>query len=584
MVEKSSVSKPHGYWNSKSNQLQYLHWLQSELEISNYEDWYSIRTKQIKDLGGHQFLRKNDNSISKALNFLLPEYDWKPWLFHQTLKGFWDDMENRRTYLDWLGEVLGYKCLDDWYGISASDFRNNFGASLLFKIHDGSPARVVIENYPEKNWIVWNFSKVPQRYWEDIEKRREAIFWMKEKIGLKSLEDWYSVPQSAFRKHRLFSMLTHQYNSGVYNMLVDIYPENDWKFWKFKKVPNGMWNNPQRQQEYLQWFEQVMNIQSPSDWYHVNADDFAKNHGKSLLFSQFNGSPKQVAESMYPDYEWLHWEFTTVGNGYWDTRENQLYYMNWLGDKLGIICTDDWYKVTRDDFDSNSGSRLYQIHEGYQNAIVELLHNEDGWKRWLFNKVPNKFWDKKGNKLDYMEWLSNQKGIDKLEDWYNYDRELLIRNFGSGLLDKYSSSLQNVLLDLYPDFDWDLSKLYKVGKNQSQLFLIVLDIFPNHEILQNFRSHEKLVFSQTGMNMELDIWLPELNLAFEYQGEQHFHEFHRGHHRSSEDDLEKLKLRDIEKREACARSGITLVEIDYNWERTKQFVIQKIIDSGFDLN
>ena len=287
---------------------------------------------------------------------------------------------------------------------------------------------------------------------------------------------------------------------------------------------------------------------------------------------------------MYPDYEWLHWEFTTVGNGYWDTRENQLYNMNWLGDKLGIICTDDWYKVTMDDFAKNGGSRLCHIHEGYQNAIVELLHNEDGWKRWLFNRVPNKFWDKKGNKLDYMEWLSNEKGIDKLEDWYNYDRELLIRNFGSGLLYKYSSSLQNVLLDLHPDFNWDLSKLYKVGKNQSQLFLIVLDIFPNHEILQNFRSHEKLVFSQTGMNMELDIWLPELNLAFEYQGEQHFHEFHRGHHRSSEDDLEKLKLRDFEKREACARGGITLVEIDYNWERTKQFVIQKIIDSGFDFN
>jgi hypothetical protein len=70
VVEKSSVSKPSGYWNSKSNQLQYLHWLQSELEISNYEDWYSIRTKQIKDLGGHQFLRKNDNSISYYLSMI----------------------------------------------------------------------------------------------------------------------------------------------------------------------------------------------------------------------------------------------------------------------------------------------------------------------------------------------------------------------------------------------------------------------------------------------------------------------------------------------------------------------------------
>ncbi len=32
-----------------------------------------------------------------------------------------------------------------------------------------------------------------------------------------------------------------------------------------------------------------------------------------------------------------------------------------------------------------------------------------------------------------------------------------------------------------------------------------------------------MVFADSGKNMELDIFIREYNLAFEYQGEQHFH-------------------------------------------------------------
>jgi hypothetical protein len=60
--------------------------------------------------------------------------------------------------------------------------------------------------------------------------------------------------------------------------------------------------------------------------------------------------------------------------------------------------------------------------------------------------------------------------------------------------------------------------------------------------------------------MEFDIYIPEYNMAFEYQGEQHYHEHH--YYGSPE----KIKKLDKEKKEACAEAGITLIDVPYWWD------------------
>ena len=61
--------------------------------------------------------------------------------------------------------------------------------------------------------------------------------------------------------------------------------------------------------------------------------------------------------------------------------------------------------------------------------------------------------------------------------------------------------------------------------------------------------------------MELDVFVPSLNLAFEYQGEQHFDE------NPLFGPSDAVKRRDQQKMEACRQNNITLVEIPFWWNR-----------------
>lgn len=73
-------------------------------------------------------------------------------------------------------------------------------------------------------------------------------------------------------------------------------------------------------------------------------------------------------------------------------------------------------------------------------------------------------------------------------------------------------------------------------------------------------------------NFRLDIFIPSLSLAFEYDGEQHFHD--RGGLRISQ---QRLRDRDEAKRVATKAMGISLVSVDYSWDGSSSH-LQKFIN------
>lgn len=108
------------------------------------------------------------------------------------------------------------------------------------------------------------------------------------------------------------------------------------------------------------------------------------------------------------------------------------------------------------------------------------------------------------------------------------------------------------------------------SKRQNIIYEILKKMFPENKILINYK-HPKLRFSKSNRRMELDIFIPDKNLAVEYQGEYHFFPI-RG-----EEILFRQKERDSEKKEKCFKNNILFVEIDYKWDGNEFFIKDKIL-------
>ncbi len=111
-------------------------------------------------------------------------------------------------------------------------------------------------------------------------------------------------------------------------------------------------------------------------------------------------------------------------------------------------------------------------------------------------------------------------------------------------------------------------------KKEEELLFYVKKIFPNEDIIFHDRS-----FLRNGM--ELDIFIPNLNLAFEYQGRQHF-EFKSTWFWKNYDEFHAQRLRDWLKRDICSWEGITLIEVSYREKLSEELVLSKLNRKGID--
>eukprot|EP01125_Pyxidicula_operculata_P009166 TRINITY_DN3035_c0_g1_i1.p1 TRINITY_DN3035_c0_g1~~TRINITY_DN3035_c0_g1_i1.p1 ORF type:complete len:107 (-),score=22.63 TRINITY_DN3035_c0_g1_i1:27-347(-) len=78
--------------------------------------------------------------------------------------------------------------------------------------------------------------------------------------------------------------------------------------------------------------------------------------------------------------------------------------------------------------------------------------------------------------------------------------------------------------------------------------------------------------------IEFDVWIPSLNLAFEYQGEQHYFPI-----TAFSANTDAYNLRDKEKDLLCLNNGITLVQIPYWWKGDLDSLTQSILSKDKNL-
>src|SRR4051812_46944886 len=107
--------------------------------------------------------------------------------------GFWRQKQHQKEFFDWLGGQLGYKSMDDWYNLKREDILKNGGGKILSRYRNYLKSLQTI--YPEHNWMLWRFKRVPIGYWTQLlsnqQETTKLINWLGVQLCIKCLDDWY---------------------------------------------------------------------------------------------------------------------------------------------------------------------------------------------------------------------------------------------------------------------------------------------------------------------------------------------------------------------------------------------------------
>lgn len=125
----------------------------------------------------------------------------------------------------------------------------------------------------------------------------------------------------------------------------------------------------------------------------------------------------------------------------------------------------------------------------------------------------------------------------------------------------------------------------RVFKTQKKLSNMVKEVFGT-QVYENYKGFNWLK-NKTGYRMEIDVWVPELKLAIEYDGEQHFKPVNfGGSKQSSKNNFDSTVKRDKLKNRLIKKSNDVKYFVRFNYKEpiTKEYVLEKLIKSGVPIN
>lgn len=141
--------------------------------------------------------------------------------------GHWQEASNRRQYMEWLGNKLGYTTWEDWYQIDSNSFLHHHGSGLLLHSFNNSPSAAVVDSFPEHKWVRFMFRVVPHGHWEEKANQRRYLDWLGTHLGFSSWEDWYKIDNVSFLKNHGAGFLK-KFGNSPRAAVTAVYPEHSW--------------------------------------------------------------------------------------------------------------------------------------------------------------------------------------------------------------------------------------------------------------------------------------------------------------------------------------------------------------------
>eukprot|EP01127_Copromyxa_protea_P018899 TRINITY_DN6034_c0_g1_i2.p1 TRINITY_DN6034_c0_g1~~TRINITY_DN6034_c0_g1_i2.p1 ORF type:complete len:495 (+),score=68.20 TRINITY_DN6034_c0_g1_i2:18-1502(+) len=365
---------------------------EEQLNITSLDCWYKITVADVKSRGGGMLLNYYGNSLQKVLEVVYPDHEWISWKFKNCSSGFWKSIDNRREFIMWVGSEIGICDLDDWYKVNQSDLKK-YHVSGMLSYHASSLVHALVSLFHEHPWDLTKFSRFPRSHWALKENRKNYVDTLAKKLGISEPSGWYQVSLEDIRREPGLRSLLDHYSGSLFSALEDLYPDHNWKFYKFKTVPKNFWLSIQNQRNFFDNLAGTLGISKPEDWYTVSYKDIVANGGGGLM-QRHKNSPYSVLSAVYPEYSWKPFLFLSISRSTSKDPEILESFMAYAKEKLQIQDIDDWSRVSGEQIRSLGGSQIVRHNGGWNKLLTRLYPDRNwdtkmkpfqkrAWQRWL---------------------------------------------------------------------------------------------------------------------------------------------------------------------------------------------------------
>ena len=265
---------------------------------------YSVLSMLVKVFNGSPYLAIENAYPGK----------FKPWELPCVSNSFWNLKTAKEATIWLIEEKLKWNDEDVKQKLSLNIFRQYSLTGMLNYLFNNSPYLAIDNAYPGK-FKAWEFSKVPNNFW-NLKTAKEATIWLiEEKLKWNDEDVKQKLSLNIFRQYSLTGMLNYLFNNSPYLAIDNAYP-GKFKAWEFSKVPNNFWNLKTAKEATIWLIEEKLKWNDDDIKEKLSANTFIKNSLTSII-SLFNGSPYLAIENAYPG-KFKPWEVARVSKNFWN--------------------------------------------------------------------------------------------------------------------------------------------------------------------------------------------------------------------------------------------------------------------------
>lgn len=215
-----------------------------------------------------------------------------------------------------------------------------------------------------------------------------------------------------------------------------------------------------------------------------------------------------------------------------------------------------WYRVSTSEIRKWGGNAILNRYRGSLYRALKVCSSVRlrfktsqevfptvKWLPWLFSSSPRNFWKKTENVKAYLDYVGNTLHVQLPHQWYRVSQQQFKEIGGIGFLHSFPN-LVSALRQAYPSISWDASLFSNKNKKSSQMYvpppssLTILirwllaslrqvtsrpDLLVEEFDLSLIALEPREIAGGRRKKMPIDVYLKHHDVAFEYQGEHHYH-------------------------------------------------------------